>query len=229
MRNLLLATVAALALSAGSAHALNIVVNGTSTPVNDGFGTVVTNALGADTPYSYYTGPIGFSVQNSNPITVYCVDLNHTLHNGTYTFGILNTNGEGQTISEFDSNRIGHIAAIGFAAMNSGHSFLAVAAQAAIWDISYDGDGSSSSSGNAEIQNDIGTLLGDTFADTGYAKALIPYGEGWYANSGANQAMVLASGVPEPSSWALMLSGFGLIGMAGVYHKRKSASVAASA
>ena len=220
MKKLLLASAALIGLSVGQAHALNLVVNGTSTPEGLGFNSVITNAAGADTPYSYYTGPIGFSVLNSNPIMVYCVDLNHTLHTGTYTLGVLNKNGEGQTITEFDSNRIGHIANIGYQAFVHGNDVLAVAAQAAIWDISYDGDGSSSTSANPFIQTQINTLLGDGFADTGYAKALIPFGEGWYQNAGANQAMVLASGVPELSSWLMAITGFALVGLVGAHRTR---------
>jgi hypothetical protein len=128
-----------------------ITVTGYSTPDGQGFNDVTTTAMGAaDTPYSYYTGPVVFTLSDNTNLTVYCVDLNHFLQSsGTYMLTPLMFNGEGQSISEFDSNRIGHIAAIGAAAWAAGGTDnldMAAAAQAAIWDISYKTDSPISSS-----------------------------------------------------------------------------------
>lgn len=208
---------ALLALSA-PAYAGTITYTTYSTPDSLGSNDVTTTATGAsDTPYSYYTGPVVLTLTDNSMLPVYCADLNNYLAgSGTYTVGILNKNGEGQTISEFNSNRIGHIAALGFAALAAGGEAnldLAAAAQAAIWDISYDMDSAvstvnGSTADDLAIQADITTFLTELFANTGYAIAYIPI------NGSVNQEMVggLSSTIPEPSTWAMMLTGFALIG-----------------
>ena len=191
----------------------NVVITGYSTPDNDAFNVATTTAAGAsDTPYSYYTGPVVFSVQGGPDVTVYCVDLNHYLSSGTYKTGALDHNGEGQTISEFDSNRIGWIAGIGAEALthaDTSHQLLAAAAQAAIWDIAYDTDSPTSVSGNALFTTDLTALLGDVFADKGYANALIP------VDPLNNQEMVMgfAASTPELSTWGMGILGFGAVGV----------------
>jgi PEP-CTERM motif len=208
------------------AYAGNINYDSYSTPDNAAFNIATTTADGAtDTPYSYYTGPVVFSLQGGGSLTVYCVDLNHFLAgSGMYTTGILNKNGEGQTITEFDSNRIGHIAAIGAAAFginDTAHQDLAAAAQAAIWDIAYDGDQPATTSGDTIFNGDLATLLADHFANVGFATALlVPAGVD-------NQEMVtgFASGVPEPSTWAMMLLGFAGLGCAGFRRSRQPVAV----
>jgi hypothetical protein len=219
MKKYLLATALLGAVSL-PAYAGNITYNGYSTPDNRAFNTFTTTADGApDTPYSYYTGPVVLALSGGGSLTVYCVDLNHFLAgSGTYSVGILDHNGEGQTISEFDSNRIGHIAAIGTAALahpDLANQDLAAAAQAAIWDISYGTDHPSSVTSDNILTGYLATLLGDHFADRGYATAYIPFGDA------PNQEMVggFATAVPEPSTWLLGLSGFGFI--AAISWKRK--------
>jgi hypothetical protein len=208
------------------AYAGNINYDSYSTPDNAAFNIATTTADGAtDTPYSYYTGPVVFSLDGGGSLTVYCVDLNHFLAgSGMYTTGILDHNGEGQTITEFDSNRIGHIAAIGAAALT--HSDLAdqdlaAAAQAAIWDIAYDGDHPSTTSGDTIFNGDLATLLVDHFANVGFATALlVPAGVD-------NQEMVtgFAASAPEPSTWAMMLLGFAGLGYAGFRRTRQPVAV----
>jgi hypothetical protein len=61
------------------------------------------------------------------------------------------------------------------------------------------------------------------FANNGsYAIALIPDGN-WPQNGSLSQQMVvgLASGVPEPSTWAMMLTGFAGLGYAAFRHRQK--------
>jgi PEP-CTERM motif len=221
MKRLLLSTAMALGM-ASAAYAGPVNYTGYSTPDNAGFNSVTTTANGAsDTPYSYYTGPVVFTVSTGN-ITAYCVDLNHYLQgSGLYNTGILDHNGEGQVISEFDSNRIGHIAAIGAAALqfgDLGHQLIAAAAQAAIWDIAYSSDNVTSVANTGNLQTDITTLLGDHFSNNGYARALlVPDGVD-------NQEMVtgFGSAVPEPSTWAMGLAGFAFLGAMGWKRKRQS-------
>ena len=225
MKKLLVSTAIALAMSASGAHALTYTVTGYGLPDGGAYNDVTTTAPGAhDSPYSYYTGPVTLYVNGTpSSLTVYCMDLDHFLHStGIYEVVDLTKNALGDTISLFDSNRIGHIAQIGANALAHGNDDLATAAQAAIWDITYGAENAhSTSTGTIEI--DLLTLLADNFGGTQhYARELIPFGEGWPGEGGANQAMVMSTGVPEPSSWALMLSGFGLLGAAGFYKTRKS-------
>jgi PEP-CTERM motif len=204
----------------------NINYDSYSTPDNAGFNIATTTADGAtDTPYSYYTGPVVSSLDGGGSLTVYCVDLNHFLAgSGMYTTGILDHNGEGQTITEFDSNRIGHIAAIGAAALginDTAHQDLAAAAQAAIWDIAYDMDNPHSVTGDMAFSKDLSDLLFDPFANVGYATALlVPAGVD-------NQEMVtgFAASAPEPSTWAMMLLGFAGLGYAGFRRTRQPVAV----
>ena len=222
MKRLLLATTLLAALGSSHANAGNVVVTGYSTPDNDAFNVATTTAAGAsDTPYSYYTGPVVFSVQGGPDITVYCVDLNHYLSSGVYKTGILDHNGEGQTISEFDSNRIGWIATIGAAALwinDTSHQLIAAAAQAAIWDIAYDADSPTSVSSDALFNTVLTAFLGDVFADKGYATALIP------VDPLNNQEMVMgfAASTPEASTWAMGLIGFGLVALMGAAKGRRA-------
>lgn len=218
MKRYLLAAALAGAFST-TALAGNVSYDSYSTPDSVGFNIATTTAAGAtDTPYSYYTGPVVFALSGGGSLTAYCVDLNHFLAgSGLYTTGIFDHNGEGQVISEFDSNRIGHIAQIGAAAegfSDLAHQLIASAAQAAIWDIAYAVDGATTTSSNALFDGDLATLLGDHFNDVGYAQALlVPAGVD-------NQIMVtgFAASAPEPSTWAMGIIGFAMI--AGMGWKR---------
>lgn len=197
------------------AAASNITYDSYSTPDGASFNSVTTTANGAsDTPYSYYTGPITFQLHGGGTLTVYCSDLNHILAgSGTYSMGILDHNGEGQTITEFDSNRIGHIAALGEADLTFGdpiHLDDAAAAQEAIWQIAYGSDNPTFSTSNAIISNEVNQFLSDHFQNTGYASALVPL------DPMNNQLMVVGAGsVPEPSTWAMGIIGFAVMGAFG--------------
>ena len=225
MKKYLLAAALAGAFST-TALAGPVTYTGYSTPDSAGFNSVTTTADGAsDTPYSYYTGPVVFTVSTGN-ITAYCVDLNHYLQgSGLYNTGILDHNGEGQVISEFDSNRIGHIAAIGATALtfgDLGHQLIAAAAQAAIWDIAYSSDNVTSVANTGNLQTDIATLLGDHFSNNGYARALlVPDGVD-------NQMMVtgFGSAVPEPSTWAMGIIGFAVLGAIGYRRRAQTLALA---
>ena len=225
----LLFSAALCALAAPAYAGPQITVTDYSTPDGQGSNDVTTTAIGAaDTPYSYYTGPVVFTLSDNSNLTVYCVDLNHVLQSsGTYMLTSLMFNGEGQSISEFDFNRIGHIAAIGSAALAAGgidNLDLAAAAQAAIWDISYDMDSPTSVTADSVIAGDIAQLLGKSFANVGYATAVQPFGQDWPTNTSAGQEMVVgfASGVPEPSTWAMGVIGFAMLGAVG-WRKRHPA------
>jgi hypothetical protein len=223
MKKLLLTT--ALTLGAvAAAHAGPIIhVTGYSTPDAWGFNTITTTASGApDTPYSYYTGPIIFNVAGGANLTVYCVDLNHWLQTGYYEVVPLTKNGEGQPISAVDANRIGEIAFIGAVNLGFGvvNDKVAAAAQAAIWDIGYAPDGATSVTGDGFIASEIAALLAIPNGRT--PLALVPWGTGWPESPYASQEMVIGLGspVPEASTWAMGLMGFGLTALFGLYKTR---------
>jgi hypothetical protein len=216
MRILLLATALA-TLAPITAHASDITITGYDLPDGDAYGAGLING------YSYYDGPVTLHVQGGPDITAYCADLNHELQSWVgYSYGLLTQSGQGDPISQALSNRIGHIAQLGFAALGANDGSLASAAQLAIWSLEYN---ALPTFYNSTVQSDFGTLLGDVFSNNGYyAMALIPDG-GWPANLGASQQMVvgLASGVPEPSTWAMALMGFAGIAGLSLFKRRQTA------
>lgn len=220
----LLITAAALAIAA-PAYAGNVTVTTYSLPDPDASNDVTTNG------YSYYTGPILFSVLGGGTLEVYCADLEHDVYqNTTYTYAYtkLTENGAGQAISFANSFRIGKIAQLGFADETLGTTAgydLAAAAQAAIWDIEYD----TTSSATGQIATDIGVagvsgFLGETFSGTPtWALALDPVGENWPQNTQATQQMVVGlSSVPEPSTWIMGALGFAMMASLGLIKSRKT-------
>jgi hypothetical protein len=214
MRALLLATALA-TLAPITARASDITVTGYDLPDGDAFGTGLING------YSYYDGPVTLHVQGGPDITAYCADLTHELQSWVgYSYGLLTQNGQGDPISQALSNRIGHIAQLGFAALGANDGFLASAAQLAIWSLEYN---ALPTFYNSVVQGDFETLLGDAFVNNGsYATALTPDGN-WPQNGALSQQMVvgLASGVPEPSTWAMMLTGFAGLGYAAFRRHQK--------
>lgn len=71
--------------------------------------------------------------------------------------------------------------------------------------------------------SDASTYDGATFASLG----VTPGAYKWTWGTGANQNFTLDIGtVPEPSTWAMMLTGFAGLGFAGYRASRKSAAVA---
>jgi hypothetical protein len=214
MRVLLLATALA-GLAPIAARASDITITGYDLPDGDAFGAALIDG------YSYYDGPVTLHVQGGPDITAYCADLSHILQGWTgYNYGVLDHDGHGAPISQALSNRIGHIAELGFAALTDGNGSKASAAQLAIWSLEL---GQTPTFYNGAVHGFFDDLLADTFANNGrWATALIPDG-GWPTNPYASQQMVvgLASGVPEHSTWAMMLTGFAGLGYAAFRHRQK--------
>jgi hypothetical protein len=212
MKSRLIAGAALLWLSASSAWAATpIWVTLTGLPAQNASNIVSTD--------SYYTGPIAFTTTSSEKFTVFCTDLEHNVGLGgqyEYVFGALTENGLGAPISEKTSNEIGQIAAL----YKNGTGDWSIAAQAAIWSLAY--PGLSQTISDPTVLADYNAILGKTYVNTGRdALALIPYGS-W--PSGGQQEMVY--GVPEPSTWAMMMLGFVCLGFAR-YRRGQAARVAA--
>lgn len=204
-----------------SAAFADITVTNYSLPDPNSFGSVTTEG------YSFYTGPIVLSTTAGPSLTVYCADLTHTIYPGTtytYAYGLLTENGLGQALSQPLSNELGQIADIGKSALAHGNDDLAAAAQAAIWGLEYSTTPSFANP-SGPIATDYADLLAASYYNNGERGiALIPVGEGWPGNPGATQQMVV--GVPEPSTWALMLFGFAGIGLVGYRSRRAPPSPA---
>lgn len=223
MKRILL-TVALCALAA-PAFAYDIHVTGYDLPDNpDAFGA------GTILGYSYYDGPVNLHVEGGPDIIAYCGDLNHVLHADYYNYGLLTENGLGNPISELLSNRIGHLASAGFAALAVNDGQLAAADQLLIWSLEYgvpEGSISFNTGLDPNIQSDFDFLAGLSFANTGRATVIIPEGY-WPGNPDLSQQMVIgfSTGVPEPSTWAMGLMGFGLVGALGWRRSRRSVVLA---
>ncbi len=203
-----------------SAAFADITVTNYSLPDPSSFNSATTDG------YSYYTGPIVLSTSIGS-LTVYCADLNHDIYPGTkytYTYGALTENGLGDPLSQPLSNELGQIADIGRSALAHGNDDLAAAAQAAIWGLEYSTTPSFANPTGAIAADFSGLLTASYKNDGAWGVALIPAGEGWPGNPYATQQMVV--GVPEPSTWALMLFGFAGLGFVG-YRSRRAPSLPA--
>ena len=206
----------ALGLLSGEAFA-SITVTNYTLPDSASMGSVTTLA------YNGYTGPIVLQT-SVGEITVYCADLQHEIYpNQTYaySYGLLNENGLGETISQTLSNELGQIAGIGKNALAGGDDDMAAAAQAAIWALEYSvtptfGDPT------GQIATDYESLVTRTYANDGtYAEALIPTG---WPNPDATQQMII--GAPELSTWAMMAVGFAGLAFAGYSGRRPAIAIA---
>ncbi len=214
----LLGGVALAGLTAGSAWGGTIfTVYGYNLPVAAAFNSVTTNG------YSYYTGPFVLSTSIGN-MTVYCADLEHLIYNTTYTYAFGQLTQDGVTppstgqLSQAASNEIGDIAVIGGRAFGTGDYDMAVAAQAAIWDVEY---GTTSSTANVTIAGDIAALLNGSYPEPSpYSHAIIPYGYDW-PYSGPQQLIP----VPEASAWAMMALGFAGLALAGYRRTRQAIAI----
>jgi hypothetical protein len=228
------AILAIAAASGASAGALEIT----------GAGIYSTNQLDVNGTYDYATA-LDLTVQGSlNPLFVFCVDLSHVIYVNIgsqltynpplqYDTGAVNTNssgaesGTGNPLSFLVSGEIQTLADIGVGIAKNGGlptSWSAktqnelTAVQGAIWEIEY-GFAPSQVSGTPG-QN---TLIADYVADAeahpaaSYATGIYPTG----ANGqgfGFSQGQV--TGVPEPSTWAMMLLGFSGLAFGG-YRRTK--------
>ncbi len=218
---LLAALLAGVSTSAGA-----VTLYGYDTPDADAFNAGTING------YSYYDGPVLLKTSDGN-FLAYCVDLNHELHGQDYTYGNLTEAGNGVSLTEAQSNRIGRIAIAGFAAegLSTPDGVFAAAAQLAIWSIAYNTTPTFlNESQDPGLTTDFNFLMSATFTDTPkgpWATAFIPNGN-WPDDTSLSQEMVIGLqtpvtlSTPEASTWTMALMGFGLVSFAGLYKTRKA-------
>jgi hypothetical protein len=164
----------------------------------------------------------------NDAFVVFCVDLQASVNVGgsqslNYEYRVLDKDGLGNTITQVNSNRIGQLATLGraiFNAADDGHrSQNLTAIQAAIWTIEYGAPRATSTDvyTDGKIAQYAGIAYSNTFNGGGYARGL------YSLDDPRRQNMVIGE-VPEPATWALMISGFG---MAGVMLRRRQVAVRA--
>lgn len=215
------AAVAGLSMALGAGEANATTLNVTATSVVYPSAPAVTASIHLNSPaasYSsvyvspqYLTGTLdGKAVQ----LFAYCVD-------------ILNTSGPGlfdvvPLIDYLNGNaaKYNQMAALIAAAGGPANRYSDGAAQAAVWEAIYDNTPYNAASGNFWIDNvhndptlvaDANALLAQAVANAGSTGTNLQL---FVAKNSSRQDMLFwtVAPVPEPSTWAMMLLGFGFIG-----------------
>jgi hypothetical protein len=151
-----------------------------------------------------WTTPILMTDDQGHVNIVFCDDLQHDVYIGSgqhlpYHVGLVTKDGAGNDLTQAVSNKIGQLADAGEWDYLHGNEKAAIAAQAAIWGIEYN---IAVSSTDAGVQSYILQYLQVQDNGRGWATGLIA--------DGGTQSQLLG-GVPEPSTWAMMMVGvFGL-------------------
>lgn len=167
-------------------------------------------------------GAIKMSVEGrADPLFVFCVDLQHQISLGSYTVPLVYTtgavttdssgvlSGTGNPLSVLQSGAMQTLANIGTAIATGSNpdTDKLGGIQSAIWAIEYDIDPST-----IVASAPVSAYLADYYA-FGLSHPKAGYGEGIYAVDGKTQGQIPGA-VPEPAAWALMLLGFGTLGVA---------------
>jgi hypothetical protein len=163
-------------------------------------------------------------VGDANPVWVWCVDLSHQISIAPYSpplayqIGPVNTDstgalsGTGNPLSQQVSGEIQTLAEIGTTLANSAtpDPVALTAIQGAIWEIEYNyspAQVTGTPQENTDIANDIAFAM--AHPASGYAQGLYPVGA---SGQGFGASQGFATGVPEPTSWAMLIVGFGAVG-----------------
>jgi hypothetical protein len=158
-------------------------------------------------------GSIDNSTLNERPSWVYCVDLFHDVYvPGDYNNTGVSTSG---VVNGYTVNNAGEVAWLLAHYATTGHGIQAMALQAAIWHVIY--DGSSGYAGNHTVNPDTGasyyteyvTMLSALGSQTGNVSSFDWLSPGIANNSTVYQGLVA---VPEPTTMvagALLLLPFG--------------------
>jgi len=217
----LAATVLLFSASALSASATTLEITGA--------GIYSTNQLDVNGANEYATA-LDLTVQGSvKPLWVFCVDLSHSIYVNigsqlgyspplTYATHWVTTNSDGATsgsgpaISQTTSGEIATLANEGsWIANKASPDFDRLTAiQGAIWEVEY-GLTPSQVTGTPSQNTLIASYVANAEAHpaAGYASGIYPTGANGVGFGGTQG---FATGVPEPTTWAMMLVGLGLMG-----------------
>ena len=164
----------------------------------------------------------------------YCIDIFNHLQNGTFNLEALTLV---DPVKQAQLQKLlGHTATFIDDATNaSDKKDTSAAIQLAVWEIVNEGGtgGYSLDDGLFRVGNDYGTVapnsrnLAQSYLE-GLAGWSNPSGYGYRMMSAISPAnnqrqVFLVAGVPEPSAWALMIAGFGMVG--GAMRSRRKAKV----
>lgn len=185
-----------------------------------------------------YSTAVSLHETNGSSIWVFCVDIFHNVYVGgqspNLTYGVqtltTDTNPAGGSnpaphlgylISPTQSAEIQYLANIGVGlAGHSGNDAQLAGLQAAIWEIEY-GLTATSHTGDLNVNNWINTFYTNAThsGNTSLAEELYSTSNP-LAQSFVDGSPSLTAGVPEPSTWAMMVLGFCSVGF--LAYRRKS-------
>ena len=201
-------------------------------------GALSTPALAGSLVYDQYsfTGIGSITITSPNditggagPITLYekgkvvvadawCLDVDAFLAGsgtvGTLPFTIANAEASPGVPSALSATQLGEIGWLVNIGDHTSDATLQGAVQVAIWSAEYSNFAYNSLGATfaSDVSADLATALSDYSAHgnaPGMFTLLVP-GVG-----ATSQTLVFGSGVPEPSTWAMLLGGFGLLGLVG--------------
>jgi PEP-CTERM motif len=174
------------------------------------------------------TGLITLTTTTGSIFPVFCIDLFHTIGIGSqspplpYTTGTIvadsssNPSGTGgNPLNSPVPGEIQTLANLGYAdyVHGTGNADIYAGLQGAIWDIEYNQDGNNlTDAGSLTVNGLIASDIAYAVAHPAtYSISLFPGADGQAFGSGQG----FSTGVPEPSTWAMMLLGFAGLGFAG--------------
>lgn len=171
----------------------------------------------------------GIDSTGSVDFDAFCVDLAHVIHAGLgsqkavnlqYEFAEFTADGFGNALSADQIKQMKGLASLGFSFVGDSTKSADIAAiQAAIWQI--ETPTITVTSTNGTVKSLISYYVGLAPSLKGNVRYLAPVGPGNIRGQG-----MFVPGVPEPSTWAMLIVGFGLIGLAA---RRKPAPRAVAA
>lgn len=164
---------------------------------------------------------------NAVSLFTYCVDIFQTIHSGTYGVYSLNVFlGGNTTKANYIAALIGNVGADGSAAHDA-------AVQLALWELLYEGTSTSPSFSSgifkaSDISSSILTTAKTYAQNARTIWSPVSNIDIQVAKSGSYQDQlfwtVRPPAVPEPASWAMMITGFGAVGGA-MRHRRRRMTV----
>jgi hypothetical protein len=225
---LLAALAVASAVPAAATETLHVSQGGIFNP-----GQVHASGSPSGTYYSSVIRLTGTETGSNDPFDIwaFCVDLAHTINVGinsmanisyNYATGPLATDGYGHALSSAQIQQMSGLASLGFTIAKGDapdRALKLAAVQGAIWQIEYPNATIASNNSFAGLDAKIAEYVALAPTLNGKAQYL-------YSLSNPQSQGFLTSFVPEPATWAMMIAGFGLVGIAA---RRRQSGMAVTA